>query len=74
MSPEVPFRVGYKTGDDMQFFETPGQTHDGRFGMRVGVDAITFFVIPEDLASDIQLHLVEFTRQDDEKYTDVPLF
>lgn len=74
VAPSVSFHVGYKTATMMQVFETPGQTHNGLFGMRVGDDPITFFVIAEDFSSNTSLELVELTSINNSEYDDVPLF
>lgn len=65
---------GFKVGNHAQFMNVPVETHEGKFGARVGDGDVSFFVIPRDLTSRPTLQLVEVVSIDDERYTDLPLY
>ncbi len=74
VSPSIAFRVGFWMPQLCQFLKAPIEATKGQFGMRVGPGATSFFVIPEDLASEMTLKLVEVTDEDDPKYPDLPIY
>jgi len=74
VSPEVPFYLGFIVGTHCQFLKFNTETEDGMFGMRVGPEDVTFFVLPKDLKTAMKLDLVEMTDIDNSKYKDLPLY
>ncbi len=74
ISPITNFRVGYVIDEQAQFLRYPIHTLNGMFGMRVGARPIKFFVIPEDLASPMQLDYIETTKEDNPKYEELPVY
>ena len=73
-SPEIPFYLGFIVGVHCQFLKFDTGTKNGMFGMRVGPEDVTFFVLPKDLKTEMNLGLVEMTDIDNPKYKDLPLY
>lgn len=74
VKPDRPCRVGYVCGKLMQYFQGRPITADGLLGMRLGDQPVSFFVIAEDLETDVGLELVEFAFEEDPKYESLPVY
>lgn len=74
VTPDIEVYVGFISGEHSQFLNVTVQKQDGKFGMRLGHQDISFFVIPKDLKSRPTLKLVEIASIDEPKYTDLPLY
>lgn len=48
-------------------------TTDMEFGMRIGSEDVNFFVFPKDLNTPIKLEIIEQTKENDPKYSDLIL-
>jgi hypothetical protein len=75
VGPDAPeFYVGFLVGEHSQFMRSAVQTDDGKFGMHVGDGDVTFYVIPTDLQTSLQLKLVEVTDMSDSRYDELPIY
>ena len=73
VSPITNFRIAYVIDDQMQFLKHPIPTLNGMFGVRIGARPVKFFVIPEDLYTEMTLDLIEVTKEDNPKYEELPV-
>lgn len=71
---DMPFQVGFTSGGYIGTLSSSIETLQGRFGMRVGPDAVGFFSFDPAFRRDVRLRLVEVTREDDPKYQLLPLY
>lgn len=74
VSPNIDVMFGFQVGDHMQFLNTPIETDNGVFGVRLGDGVVRFFVIPVDMKSRPVLELVTTTNIDDPLYSNLPLY
>lgn len=74
VSPEIPFFLGFIVGSHCQFLKFNTETENGMFGMRIGGEDVSFFVLSKDLETEINLKFVEMTKIDNPKYKDLPLY
>lgn len=72
--PKAKVYWGFMVGTHAQFMNVPVELDDGKFGVRVGDGEVSFFIIPEDLTSRLELKLVGITLTTDPAYRDLPLY
>jgi hypothetical protein len=74
VSPITNVRVGYIIDDTAKVLKYPIHTLNGMFGMRVGARPVKFFVVPEDFNTALSLELIEVTKEDNSKYSELPVY
>ena len=71
---DAPFQVGFFSKGAMWILKEPIATLDGKFGMRIGDGDVDFFAIDFIVQEAVQLTLLETVRENDLRYTDLPLY
>lgn len=74
VAPSTEVLFGFMTGGRAQFMNVPVETAAGRFGVHLGPEETTFFVLPKDWSTQLTLKLVEVTDQDNPAYAELPLY
>ncbi|HYE22491.1 MAG TPA: hypothetical protein VD998_02785 [Verrucomicrobiae bacterium] len=74
VAPITNFRVAFLVDDHMQFLKHPIQTLNGKFGVRVGARPVKFFVIPEDLNTEMSLEHIDTVKENNPNYEDLPVY
>ncbi|MEK7447788.1 MAG: hypothetical protein AAB632_03310 [Patescibacteria group bacterium] len=74
VSPKTPFYLGFMVGSHCQFLKYDTETENGMFGMRIGGENVSFFVLPKDLETEMRLELVEMVKIDHPKYKNLSLY
>jgi hypothetical protein len=75
VTPKVPFKFGYVHGRIINYLKSNIETDDeGRFGVHIGDDKVTFFVIPTAFDMVLTLELVARVKLDDSNYKNLPLY
>ena len=74
--PSQGVMVGYITRgmSHISYLNELIETEEELFGMRVGDDDVTFFLVPRDPKTDTQLELIEVVEQNNIRYTTLPLY
>jgi hypothetical protein len=70
----IPFYTGFISGNYIDFLKFPIETLDGKFGMRIGNGAVTFFAFDPDFEKELKIRLVETVQEDDSRYKELPLY
>lgn len=73
-TPGVEIFFGFIINGHVELLNVPIETQEGKFGVHLGHDDITFFVLPKDLRSLLTLQLVEVTHIDNMQYSQLPLY
>jgi hypothetical protein len=74
VSPITNFRLGFMVDDKVQFLKYPIHTLNGMFGVRIGARPVKFLVFPEDLATAMSLEHIETTKDENPKYSELPVY
>lgn len=72
--PNISFYIGYKSIDGMYLSSNKITLDDGKFGMKLGADDVSFFAFSEDMQSTIKLSLVEYSNISNPKYKNLVVF
>ncbi len=73
-TPGIEVYFGYIINGRAEFLNVPVETQEGRFGVHLGHNDVTFFVFAQDLHSRPTLQLVEVAHIDNMQYSQLPLY
>lgn len=66
--------LGFMSKNYVGMLKEPLQTDEGKFGVRIGREAVWFFILDKNLETEPSLKLLEITTIENPQYNELPLY